>query len=167
MLNPRRRTHRRRHYRRNPPLGMFGLSVPPVKRILSGVAGMVATRAVPGYLSKFMTVLPTTGPMSLAVRALTAILLGSVSGKFLGRAFAEDFTFGGLLSVADDAGKMYVYPSLGLGAYVYPELSAYMTPQLGQYMTPGMTVPALGAYATSDYQGVGDAPSRLDPGFRL
>jgi hypothetical protein len=89
----------------------------------------------------------------------------------MGRQFGEDVAFGAILGVADDAARMYVYPAVGLSAYLEPSLSAYLQPGMGQYLSPGATIPALGDmnYDFNEDVDVGaiDLPARLNPNNRL
>jgi len=163
-------THRRRHARRNPAaFGGMRRLIPGPKRIIAGVAGAVASRAIPGYAARWLPQIPIDGVGGLVVRAAAAIGAGFVAGKFLGAQVGEDMAFGGLITVADEAGRMYIYPQIGLSAYLDPNLHAYLDPRLGQYMGPGNMLPTAGDLAeldeltdVTDYEA-----TRLDPSNRF
>lgn len=177
---PRRRrsltARKRRRFHRNPGSSgtkLFGgMSIPPVKRIAGGVAGMTAARVIPGYAKKFFPQLATMGGgVDLALGALSGLFAGMMAGKFMGKQFGEDVAFGAILGVTDDALRMYVYPAAGLSAYLEPQLSAYLEPGLHQYLSPGATIPALGDlnydFNNGDEMGAADLPARLNPNNRL
>ena len=165
-----RRASSRRHARRNP--GRFGgmrRLMPGPKRIVAGVAGAVASRMIPGYTSQWLPQIPSDGVGGLVVRAAAAIGAGWLAGKFLGAQIGEDMAFGGLVTVADDAGRMYLYPQLGLSAYLDPNLHAYLQPGIGQYMGPGNMLPTAGDLVElEDLTSVTDyEATRLDPSNRF
>jgi len=166
----RRRAQGRHHARRNPG-GFSGMKrlIPGPKRIVAGVAGAVASRMIPGYASQWLPQIPSDGIGGLVVRAAAAIGGGWLAGKFLGAQVGEDFAFGGLITVADEAGRLYVYPQLGLSAYLDPQLHAYLDPRLGQYMGPGNMLPTSGDLVElEDLSSVTDyEATRLDPSNRF
>ena len=165
-----RRPSRRRGARRNPPtFGAVRRLIPGPKRIVAGVAGAVASRMIPGYAARWLPQIPVDGVGGLVVRAAAAIGAGWVAGQFLGNQIGEDMAFGGLVTVADEAGRMYIYPQIGLAAYLDPSLHAYLDPRLGQYMGPGNLLPtATDVLDLDELNTVTDyEASRLDPANRF
>lgn len=168
---------RRRRFHRNPGgagTKLFGgLSIPPVKRIAGGVAGLTAARVLPGYAKKYFPTLGTMGAgVDLLLGAASGMLAGMAASKFMGKQFGEDVTFGAILGVTDDALRMYVYPAAGLSAYLEPGLTAYLQPAgMSQYLSPGATIPSLGDlhydFNEGNHIGAVDLPSRLNPNNRL
>lgn len=174
---PRRhRSHyRRRHARRNPSVrgafsGMRRL-IPGPKRIVSGMAGAVATRVIPGYAARWFPQIPTAGIAGMVVRAASAIGAGWLAGRFFGAQVGEDMAFGGLITVADDLGQAYLYPAIGLpmGAYLDPSLHAYLDPGMGQYLAPGSALPMLSQSLDVDELGqeIDDTADRLNVANRF
>lgn len=98
----------------------------------AGVAGAVVTRSLPGLISRVAPV-PTTGATGLAIRAAAGLVAGHLVGKFMGAQVGEDFAFGALISVGDEAFHLYAAPSLGL--------SSYLAPSMGTYLAPGANLP--------------------------
>lgn len=157
---------RRKSYRRNP--GMLTTAkglIPAPKRILAGAVGVAATRLLPGVIHMRVPQVPIDGPAGLAVKSAVAILGGVLIGKFAGRQFGEDFAFGGIAIVADQAAREYVYPAIGLdelAAYVDPELHAYVgvDDDLDAYMEP-QALPSGGS------EGMSGLPERLSVEARI
>lgn len=155
--------------------GLLG-GMPPVKRIMAGAAGAAAARIVPGFINRMVPMVPTVGPVGLVVKALGVTLMGGLVRRFMGPQFAEDFTFGGFVVVADEAARAYLYPAVGISGYMddTATVGAYLN-GVGAYLTPGATLPALGGPGgfadINDYgplSGAFDQPgSRLDSSNRL
>jgi len=126
------------------------------------MAGVVATRIVPGYASKLF---PISNPwMATALQAATAIVGGQLVGQFTRRQLGEDFALCGLVMVADDLAQLYLYPNMGLGAYMNG--NAGVGAYLDQYLSPGATVGALPSGSEADWGSAG-LPARLDSRQRL
>jgi hypothetical protein len=162
---PRRRSRRRRNPGRSRRiLGNLGSFIPPPRRIAAGVAGAAATRVIPAVASRYLPMIPTTGIAGLGVKAAAAVVGGAIVARFYNRQVGEDMALGGLIVVADEAARTFVYPSLPL-----PGLSAFLG--MGQYLSPGATVPALPPFGEDfdqydDLSGF-DVPARLDTNERL
>jgi len=173
-----RARRRTRRYRRNPGLmgggKILGMSFPPIKRVAGGLVGLAAARALPGYAKRFLPVSLQGGVGDLLLGALSGMVAGMAASKVMGKQFGEDVAFGAILGVADDAARMYVYPAVGLSAYLEPNLGAYLSPRgLNQYLSPGATIASMGNLEY-DFQEDGgddlsavDVPSRLDSRNRL
>lgn len=164
IMYRRRRRSRRRNPGRSRRLlgGMMGL-IPPPRRILAGAAGAAATRIVPAVAARYFPAIPTSGIAGLAVKAAGAVIGGAIVSRFYSRQIGEDMALGGLIVVADEAARTFVYPSLPL-----PGLQAY----LGQYLSPGATVPQIPSSFGEDMDSYDDlsgfdVPSRLDVDERL
>lgn len=141
-------------------------SMPPMKRVVAGAVGAAATRAIPGYASRLLPQIPDEGIPGLVVRALGALLAGNLAGQFLGRQFGEDMTLGGLISVADEAGRQFVYPAIGLSAYLDPEfMDAYLPAYEGMdaYINPEYQLEA----GLDDDELSGGIPGRLSADNRM
>jgi hypothetical protein len=148
------------------------MKFPPIKRVAGGLVGLAAARSLPGYVKRYLPAsLQMGGASDLILGALSGMVAGMLAGKFMGAQFGEDVTFGAILGVADDAARIYVYPAVGLSAYLEPQLNAYLQPGLSQYLSPGARIPALGDmnydFNEGDDMGAADLPSRLDPRERI
>lgn len=130
--NPRRRRRTSRS-RSRAGAKFFGVSVPPVKTLVAGVAGMAAVRALPGIIAMRLPALPTVGAPGLAVRAAIALFGGRLVAATAGVQAGKDFTLGGMLSVADELARTYVLPNIGLGAY----LPTHADDPFGAYLPGG------------------------------
>jgi hypothetical protein len=84
--------------------------------------GAIGVKVVPGFVAKMWPALPTTGPMSYAVKIGTAAALGFGTKMFAGEARARQVVNGALAAVLVDAFNEYVGPKIGLGG-----LSGYVT----------------------------------------
>lgn len=176
--NPRRRARPYRGgVRRNNPgglrLGRIGAFVPPMGTIAAGVAGAVATRALPGYAARMFPQIPRVGAAGLVTKAAAAALSGMLVAMLAGQKRGQDVALGGFITVADEAFRIYAAPALGLSAYLEPPMGAYLTPGgMAGYLGPGATVPGVGEElsqyldAEDELSGM-DVPSRLDVTNRL
>lgn len=134
---------------------------PAVPRLVSGVGGIAATRVVPAYISRMF---PLPSPwVGTALQAAVAIVGGSLLGNFTKRQYGEDFALCGLAMMADDLAQTFVYPQIGLGAYVGDSgVGAY----LDQYLQPGAVTSGTLTAGSSDYGSAG-LPERLSTRARL
>lgn len=146
-----------RRTRSNPPRLNF------VKRLTGGVygalgvlVGKAGARTVP-----VMANLPKEGPLGLGVQAATAIVLGMIADRFLGKRLGEYVLVGALTAPLETLAVAYRIPFLApalspttaaaeLGAYYRYPLGAYVTregaPPLGAYVQPELMPAGVGAY---------------------
>ncbi len=158
----------RRRAQRNAPFRGFKfgkLVFPAFPRLAAGMGGMMATRLIPGYVSRFLPMM--TNPwIGTAIQASVAVLGGSVVGQMTNRQLGEDFALCGLAMMADDVAQTWLYPQMGLGAYVGDAggVGAY----LDQYLQPGAIPGGPGGepMGITDY-GSDGVPSRLSSTQRL
>jgi hypothetical protein len=146
-----------------------------------GAAGAAATRMVPAIASRWIwPAIPVVGPQGLAVKAGAAVVAGMLTSQFWRKSAGDDVALGGLIIVADEIARTYVYPQIplpGLQAYLQPGMGAYVQPGMGQYLNPGAVTPALPPAGNDlmDYYsdpedslaGPDDMPVRLDATSRL
>lgn len=141
---PRVRRHRRRHSavrrhgrrRRNPfGGGLVSGALTNVKRGGVVVLGKAVTRAVPGFVG-----LPVTGPMSWAVQAGVALVLGMFGSKLLGHELNSYLVAGGFGGIIESVIKTTApnLPILGTALGEAPEeaiagIGAYADPGVGAY----------------------------------
>jgi len=128
LSNPRRRrkTVKRRRYvkRRNPKFGLGSLI--DLQGAGAVAAGFLASRMAPNVISKVWPGVPTTGPMSYAVRAGATILVAyGVKTLTKKTALAKSIAMGGLGYILYDMANVYLLPKIGLsGLY---DNGSYMT----------------------------------------
>lgn len=119
--NPRRRRRHvvrsRRRYRRNPIGGGFlGNLTRPIVPAIVGAGGAIATDAAFGYLP--LPVQLKTGNLAILSKAVVAVALGMLVGKFMNRRIGEQMTAGALTVQAHSALAPMVASVLpGLGYY--------------------------------------------------
>lgn len=155
--NPRRRRRRgrrrssglvrrrRRHYRRNPRL--IGGYVRQLQRRLPdvgwGLEGMLLTTAAPQYLSRFLPIASKGGNQIVYYGIKTAVALanGRTVQQFAGGRAGEAASIGGLLAVGHELVRDWIYPMLGLSAYL-DGMGEYLDAgAIGQLPSAGMTIP--------------------------
>ena len=132
-----------------------------VKKLTGGVygalgvlVGKAGARTVPVLAN-----LPKEGPLGLGVQAATAIVLGMIADRFLGKRLGEFVLVGALTAPLETLAVAYRIPFLApalspttgaaeLGAYYGYPLGAYVTregaPALGAYVEPDL-MPDVGA----------------------
>lgn len=170
---PRRRSYRRRRYGRRNPVRLFrGGYFRRITRQLPNVAwafeGYTAATMLPAYLER----MPTIGPLiaktgrfpfvNYLVKAGVALVNGAVVRNFAGTERGNAAELGGLLAVGSEVARDYIFPMLGVGAYLEGGMGAYLEGGVGQYPSPGMMLPEY------DTEGaVLPLPPRLNAGNRL
>jgi len=159
FANPRRR-HRRRRYGRNPRFASdLGLNVSNLKSIAVTVGGMALVPFTEGFIKKALPKEYTEKGWKIAIQAATAIALGWIAGKTLGREYGRAVFIGAGSYVAVGALKEY-FPKVFTGFSGY---RAYPTAVMRGY--PGgsagpRALPTMGAYPAI---GGGSTVARLDP----
>jgi hypothetical protein len=137
------RSHRRRHYRRNPGLGSFLPSTGFLKEIAFVGAGYYGTRVAYNFVGPMVGIggdLPR-----LAIKSAVAFGVSYLGGMLLGSGARNSLLLGGAVEVMQDAVKTYVSPFVPLLASAdMQDVSAYFQPSVGD---------DTGSY----YQGVGDS----------
>lgn len=141
-MNPRRRrrsssrVRHRRHYRRNPGMGLPSTGFIMDAAYVTG--GFFATRFAAGFVLPMIPGADTMPIMRIAGKGVVAWGLGWLGGRFLGAKAGQLLLLGGLVETLSDAVRTYVspfVPALAEGMGSYPALSSY--PNLsGDYSDP-------------------------------
>jgi hypothetical protein len=154
----RRRYYGRRRYRRNPPVGIFGITFPSAQTIVTTTAGFLAPPFIEGFAMRFLPTQLTSNVLGkyLVKTASVALVVMGVR-QFVGRdagryAMLGGVTYLGASLVSDFLPQLTARATLApVGAGYYSPGSLGAQPLLGEYF---------GAYADS-------VPERLRPQTRF
>ena len=136
------RSFRRRRHRNPRMLG--GVIKSTVMPAATGAVGGLVLDVVYGRISPMLPAALQTGLPAFAVKAASAVGLGMLAGRFVGRERAKVATIGAVTVLFYGMLKSYLsaaVPSLGLSGYQdfvtysgQPGMGAYMPRNLGAYM---------------------------------
>lgn len=111
---------KRRRYRRNPGLfkNPIGALMAGVQDALAVTAGKAAVRLVPAQLARFG--LPSTGPAGIAVQLVTALAMGAVAERTVGKRFAPFVVAGAIQAPLEQVIRDLNIPILSPALAAYP-----------------------------------------------